>query len=90
MLDYKSFHPIADVLEAALPIYGLNNWRKGGEKTSKLSILESLQRHVGELIDAVNEGKDEVDHQTGQHLIGHIGANMMFYSYHHVVNNKVK
>lgn len=72
-------------LEYGAKRYAPNNWRKGGDKTTKLNILQSLQRHVGELIDAVNEGKDELDPESGEHLIGNIGCNCMFYAYHHVV-----
>jgi hypothetical protein len=68
--------------------YSRGNWRLGGPKTSKIEILKSLQRHVGELIDAVNEGRPEIDEDSGEHLIGNIGCNVMFYAYHHVINKK--
>jgi hypothetical protein len=40
-------------------------------------ILESLQRHLAELMD----GK-EVDSESGLSLMGHIQCNAMFYNYH--------
>jgi hypothetical protein len=51
----------------------------------KVAILSCMQRHLAELIDAVNEGRDESDLESTLHHIGHIGCNMMFYSYHHVI-----
>jgi hypothetical protein len=59
--------------------YAPNNWRKGLVKSE---ILDSLVRHCGDLVDAMNEGKAETDHESMEHLIGHIMCNSMFYAYH--------
>jgi hypothetical protein len=67
--------------------YKRNDWRKGYPKKD---ILPSLVRHVGELIDAYNEGRLEIDKESGVHLIGPIMANAMVYSYHYVVSQKSK
>lgn len=68
-------------MEFGVTKYKRNNWRKGYPKEE---ILPSLQRHVGELIDAVNNGTSQLDHESGVHLVGPIIANAMIYSYHFV------
>jgi len=85
LIDYASLEPLVRVLEFGANKYSRNNWRKGWDKEN---ILASLQRHVGELIDAVNNGDKELDKETQLHQIGHILANAMFYSYHHIIKNK--
>lgn len=75
------------VLEHGAIKYSEDQWRVGGDKMSKLDILDSLQRHVGKLIDAVREEKSEID-ESGVHHIGPIFANAMFYSYHHVIGKQ--
>ncbi len=87
LIDYHSLQPLVRVLEHGVIEYGRNNWRGG---FTKESLLASLQRHVGELIDAMNCGTDETDPKTQQHLIGHIMANAMFYSNQYVVNKTNK
>lgn len=67
--------------------YKRNDWRKG---YGKKDILPSLVRHTGELIDAYNENRAEIDHESGIHLVGPIMANCMIYAYHHVINQKKK
>jgi hypothetical protein len=84
LIDYHSLEPLVRILEWGEDHYSRNNWRKG---LDKLEVLDSLQRHIGELIDKVNEGKDEVDNETQIEIIGHIMANCMFYSYY-TQNNK--
>lgn len=81
LLDFQSLEPMVRVLEFGARKYARDNWRKG---LAKENILGSLQRHVGKLIDKVNQGKDEVDDETGIHEIGHIFCNCMFYSALHV------
>jgi NTP pyrophosphatase (non-canonical NTP hydrolase) len=84
-VDFKAFEPMIRVLEFGAQKYAKGNWRKG---LSKDNILASLQRHVGELIDAVNTGEEEIDHESGLHLIGHILCNCMFYSRLHVIDKE--
>lgn len=79
LIDYASLEPLVRVLEFGEGKYNRNNWRR---PQSKLEILDSLQRHVGELIDKVNEGEEENDIETQLHIIGHILANGMFFAYH--------
>jgi NTP pyrophosphatase (non-canonical NTP hydrolase) len=86
-VDFKAMEPMIRVLEFGAKKYAKGNWRKG---LSKESCLNSLQRHVGELIDAVNKGQEETDHESGLHLIGHIMCNCMFYSALHVMNEQNK
>lgn len=88
LVDYKSLEPMVRVLEFGATKYSANNWRKGGSEMTKLKILDCMQRHVGELIDAINEGKEELDWESKQHIIGHIMCNAMFYSYHHINKSK--
>ena len=56
--------------------YAVDNWKKGLDKRE---ILDSLQRHVAALIDG-----QEVDPESGEHHIGHIMCNCMFYSYFNI------
>lgn len=88
LIDYKSLEPMVRVLEFGAGKYERNNWRLGGPNSEKLKILESLQRHIGELIDAVNMGTPEIDHESHEHLIGHILCNSMFYSFYHVIGKE--
>lgn len=79
LIDYQSLEPMVRVLMFGRKKYDRNNWRKG---LNKLELLDSLQRHIGDLIDRVNQGEDEVDPESGEHIIGHILANASFFSYH--------
>jgi hypothetical protein len=93
-IDYSALEPLARVLEYGDIKYtvgdvdGRNNWRKGFEKP--IEPLASMMRHLGELIDAINNrDKDgEFDKESGQHLIGHILCNAMFYSKQFVTDAK--
>jgi hypothetical protein len=53
--------------------YAPENWKKGLDKKE---ILESIMRHVAELMD----GK-ELDDESGLPIMGHIQCNAMFYNY---------
>lgn len=77
IIDYSALEPMVRVLEFGAKKYARDDWRKGLDKHG---ILDSLARHVGELIDAVNEKRDETDHESHQPIIGHILCNAMFYS----------
>jgi hypothetical protein len=85
LVDYGALIPMIRVLEFGAKKYARNNWRKG---LSKENLLDSMMRHVGELIDAVNTGGDELDHESQIHLIGHIMCNAMFYSKLYVENKE--
>jgi DNA-binding transcriptional regulator/RsmH inhibitor MraZ len=89
LISYEALEPLVRVMEYGATKYEEDQWRKGGEKLDKLSILDSMQRHVGELIDCVRSGREELDHETRVHIIGHIMANAMIYSYHHVIKKNV-
>lgn len=73
LVDFKSLTPLIQVLMFGAEKYAPNNWKKGLDKTE---ILESLQRHLGELLN-----NKEYDDESKLHHIGHIMANAMFYSY---------
>lgn len=79
LIDYKSLEPLARVLTFGKQKYSRGNWQQG---LDQIEILDSLQRHCGELIDKVNANQPEVDDESGEHIIGHIMANCMFYLYH--------
>lgn len=76
-VHFKAFEPMIEVLEFGALKYAPNNWRKG---LDKLETLESIQRHVGELIDKVNTGEEEIDAESLKPIIGHIMCGCMFYS----------
>lgn len=77
LIDYSALEPLVRVLEFGADKYSRDNWRKGLDQKE---LLNSLMRHVGDLIDAVNEKRAEIDHESMLPLIGHIMANAMFYS----------
>lgn len=63
-------------------ISGAHNWKKGLKKEE---ILESMMRHLVALMDG-----EDIDPESGQHHIGHIMCNTMFYSYFNVIQNESK
>jgi hypothetical protein len=73
LIDYKALHPLIQVLEFGAKKYSANNWKKG---LPPRQILESMQRHLANLLD----GNDK-DLESGLPEIGHILCNAMFYSY---------
>jgi hypothetical protein len=79
LINYKALEPLVRVLEFGEKKYTRSNWTLGLKREE---ILDSLQRHVGELIDKYNKGVPETDEETEEHIIGHIMANCLFYSYH--------
>ena len=78
LVDYKSLEPMVEVLEFGARKYSKDNWKKGLPATE---ILESLLRHVYEMLDG-----NVIDEESGQRIIGHIMCNAMFLSY--VLKNK--
>jgi hypothetical protein len=86
LVHYKSLEPMIEVLEYGAKKYtvgdvpGDHNWKKGLKKEE---ILESLQRHLAELMDG-----DTHDSESKIHHIGHIMCNAMFYSYFMQEENK--
>jgi hypothetical protein len=76
LVHYKSLLPLVRVLEVGASKYAPFNWQKPFPKDE---LKESLMRHVVALMDG-----EEYDKESGQHHIGHIMANAMFYSYHFV------
>lgn len=68
-----------EVLEFGATKYAPDNWKIG---LNQLEVLESMQRHLGELIDQVKEGKQGLDSDSGLKHMGHIQCNAMFYNYH--------
>lgn len=81
LLHFKSLIPLVRVMEYGWKKYSRDNWKRGLDKQE---ILDSLTRHLAALID----GEDH-DKESSIHHIGHIMANCMFYSYHHVDPEKV-
>jgi hypothetical protein len=73
LVHFKSLEPMIRVLEFGAKKYAPENWKKG---LIKKEILESMQRHLGALIDG-----EEVDSETGISHMGHIQCNAMFYNY---------
>ncbi len=76
LVHMHSLVPMIRVLEHGAEKYEPFNWQKPTERDT---IINSMQRHLAELID----GK-ELDDKSGLTHIGHIMANAMFYSYHFV------
>ena len=73
LVDYKSLEPMIEVLEFGAKKYSPDNWKKGLDKKE---ILESMQRHLGALMDGqASDPETELSH------MGHIMCNAMFYSY---------
>lgn len=70
---------MVQVLEYGATKYAPDNWKKG---LNREEILESLLRHVFELMDQVDRGESDLDSESGLEHIGHIMCNAMFYSYH--------
>ena len=73
LVHMKSLTPLVRVLEFGADKYGAFNWQKD---TKREVILDSMFRHVIELMDG-----NEMDEESKQHHIGHILANAMFYNY---------
>lgn len=72
-VHFGSLEPMVKVLMFGAQKYEPFNWQKGLKKDE---ILESMQRHLGKLIDG-----EENDPESGLHHIGHIMCNAMFWSY---------
>lgn len=87
LIHNESLMPLVKVLEFGAKKYDRFNWQK---PMNKLEILESMKRHVDELIDRVNAGESELDSESNEHIVGHIFSNCMFYSYHNVISKDDK
>lgn len=75
LVHFRSLDPMVRVLMYGADKYAADNWKKGLDKKE---ILDSMQRHLGELIDG-----QETDEESQLPHIGHILCNCMFYQYHH-------
>ncbi len=73
LVHFKSLEPLVRVLMYGADKYAPDNWKKGLDKKE---ILDSMQRHLCELIDG-----NKLDEESKMEHIGHIMANAMFYSY---------
>lgn len=73
LVHFRSLEPMVEALEFGANKYAPNNWKKGLDRKE---ILESLQRHLGYLMDG-----EDIDPDSKVHHIGHILCNAMFYSY---------
>ena len=62
------------VLEYGAKKYEPENWKKPMDKKQ---ILDSAMRHLVQLME-----DEELDSESNLQHVGHIMANMMFYSYH--------
>ena len=76
MVHYQSLAPLVRVLMYGEKKYARDNWKKG---LNREEILDSMMRHLTALIDG-----QEIDPESGEHHIGHIMCNCMFYSYFNV------
>ena len=74
LVDFQSLKVMVDVLAFWAEKYERWNWKKG---FSKESIMNSMMRHMVELMDW-----EELDPESWLPHIGHIMCNAMFYSYH--------
>lgn len=77
LVHFESLEPMVRVLMYGAKKYAPDNWKKG---LPKKEILNSMMRHMIALIDG-----QEVDEESGEHHIGHIMCNCLFYSYFNVV-----
>jgi len=75
LVDFPSLHELVKVLEFGAEKYAPNNWKIG---LNREEILESMQRHLVELMD-----NKELDNESKLHHMGHIMCNAMFYLHHH-------
>jgi len=73
LVDYKSMESLVDVLEFGAQKYAPWNWTKGMSVTE---ITESLQRHLYDFLNGIDE-----DPETGLSQIGHMQCNLMFLAY---------
>lgn len=73
LVHFKSLEPLVRVLEFGASKYGDFNWQKG---LNKKEILESMMRHMTDLMDG-----NEYDEESKLHHIGHIMCNAMFYMF---------
>lgn len=78
LVHFESLEPMVEVLEFGAEKYGAENWKKGLDPKE---ILESMQRHLGQLIDKLNNNEDLTDKESGLLLMGHIQCNAMFFNY---------
>lgn len=76
LVHFKSLEPMVKVLMYGANKYAVDNWKNGLDKKE---ILDSMQRHVASLIDG-----QETDPESGEHHIGHILCNCMFYSFFNI------
>ena len=74
LVHMKSLEPMIRVLEAGAEKYAPFNWQL---PMSRADILDSMQRHLGALIDG-----EFIDPDLKLHHIGNLMCNAMFYSYH--------
>lgn len=76
LVDFEALMPLIYVLEFGAKKYSRDNWKKYMPANE---IQDSMMRHM----IAMNSG-EIVDPESGYPHIGHIMANAMFYSYHHL------
>ena len=77
MVHFKSLEPLVKVLMYGEKKYARDNWKKG---LNREEILDSMFRHLAALIDG-----QEIDEESGEHHIGHLFCNCMFYSYFNII-----
>ncbi len=70
---------MVEVLEFGAKKYSPDNWKNG---LNQEEILESMIRHLTELLDQVKKGEPGLDSDSGLTHMGHIQCNAMFYNYH--------
>jgi len=76
LVDFEALMPLIYVLEFGAQKYERDNWKKYMPANE---IMDSMMRHM----IAMNRG-ELVDPESQLPHIGHIMANAMFYSYHHL------
>lgn len=80
LVNFEALKPMVQVLMYGAKKYEPRNWEKG---LSKEEILESMLRHVFELLKG-----NLIDEESGLPHIGHIQCNALFYSYFTTVETK--
>lgn len=85
LVHFPSLKPLLSVLAYGANKYSKDNWKNGGVNTEKTVIMQSMLRHVLALA-----GGEERDKESKLHHIGHIMANCMFYTYHHIIPKRLK
>jgi hypothetical protein len=79
LVDFESLEPMVEVLEFGAQKYAPDNWKLG---LNQEEILESMIRHLTELLAQVKKKQPGLDSDSGLKHMGHIQCNAMFYNYH--------